>query len=90
MNNQSGYLMRTKISSSDEGGVAAGFAVIDSVYLTWRRAPLTYLGILSTHCVYTLPFEPPVYICLPPQKIEREATLLILRYPMVCCIVAQK
>ncbi|PNY15793.1 glutathione synthetase chloroplastic-like [Trifolium pratense] len=34
VNNQSGYLMRTKISSSDEGGVAAGFAVIDSVYLT--------------------------------------------------------
>ncbi|KAK7284320.1 hypothetical protein RJT34_19065 [Clitoria ternatea] len=34
MNNQSGYLMRTKISSSDEGGVAAGFAVLDSIYLT--------------------------------------------------------
>ncbi|KAL1350608.1 glutathione synthetase, chloroplastic [Arachis hypogaea] len=34
MNNQSGYLMRTKVSSSDEGGVAAGFAVLDSVYLT--------------------------------------------------------
>ncbi|MED6172168.1 Glutathione synthetase [Stylosanthes scabra] len=34
MNNRSGYLMRTKISSSDEGGVAAGFAVLDSVYLT--------------------------------------------------------
>ncbi|GAU11551.1 hypothetical protein TSUD_345420 [Trifolium subterraneum] len=34
INNQSGYLMRTKISSSDEGGVAAGFAVIDSLYLT--------------------------------------------------------
>jgi len=26
--------MRTKVSSSDEGGVAAGFAVLDSVYLT--------------------------------------------------------
>lgn len=34
LNNQSGYLMRTKISSSDEGGVAAGFAVVDSLYLT--------------------------------------------------------
>ncbi|KAF1891915.1 hypothetical protein Lal_00036262 [Lupinus albus] len=34
LNNQSGYLMRTKVSSSDEGGVAAGFAVLDSVYLT--------------------------------------------------------
>ncbi|RDX70912.1 Glutathione synthetase, chloroplastic, partial [Mucuna pruriens] len=33
-NKQSGYLMRTKISSSDEGGVAAGFAVLDSIYLT--------------------------------------------------------
>ncbi|OIV95121.1 hypothetical protein TanjilG_21511 [Lupinus angustifolius] len=33
LNNQSGYLMRTKVSSSDEGGVAAGFAVLDSVYL---------------------------------------------------------
>ncbi|KAL9320306.1 hypothetical protein ACSQ67_012145 [Phaseolus vulgaris] len=34
MNKQSGYLMRTKMSSSDEGGVAAGFAVLDSPYLT--------------------------------------------------------
>ncbi|XP_006664070.1 glutathione synthetase, chloroplastic [Oryza brachyantha] len=34
MNEQSGYLMRTKVSSSDEGGVAAGFAVLDSLYLT--------------------------------------------------------
>jgi hypothetical protein len=34
LNNQSGYLMRTKVSSSNEGGVAAGFAVLDSVLLT--------------------------------------------------------
>ncbi|KAJ1276592.1 hypothetical protein BS78_05G226300 [Paspalum vaginatum] len=34
LNNQSGYLMRTKVSSSNEGGVAAGFAVLDSVILT--------------------------------------------------------
>ncbi|KAK9292631.1 hypothetical protein L1049_020606 [Liquidambar formosana] len=34
MNDQCGYLMRTKISSSNEGGVAAGFAVLDSIYLT--------------------------------------------------------
>ncbi|CAL4906309.1 unnamed protein product [Urochloa decumbens] len=34
INDQSGYLMRTKVSSSDEGGVAAGFAVLDSLYLT--------------------------------------------------------
>ncbi|KAK4596045.1 hypothetical protein RGQ29_014215 [Quercus rubra] len=34
MNDQCGFLMRTKISSSDEGGVAAGFAVLDSIYLT--------------------------------------------------------
>ncbi|OMP01138.1 Glutathione synthase, substrate-binding, eukaryotic [Corchorus olitorius] len=34
INDQSGYLMRTKISSSNEGGVAAGFAVLDSIYLT--------------------------------------------------------
>ncbi|EOA19388.1 hypothetical protein CARUB_v10000662mg [Capsella rubella] len=33
VNEQSGYLMRTKISSSDEGGVAAGFGVLDSIYL---------------------------------------------------------
>ncbi|KAG2244043.1 hypothetical protein Bca52824_094112 [Brassica carinata] len=32
INEQSGYLMRTKVSSSDEGGVAAGFAVLDSIY----------------------------------------------------------
>lgn len=34
LNSQSGYLMRTKVSSSNEGGVAAGFAVLDSIYLT--------------------------------------------------------
>lgn len=34
MNDQCGYLMRTKVSSSNEGGVAAGFAVLDSLYLT--------------------------------------------------------
>ncbi|KAM1490503.1 hypothetical protein FF2_033106 [Malus domestica] len=34
LNDQCGYLMRTKISSADEGGVAAGFAVLDSLYLT--------------------------------------------------------
>ncbi|XAR52557.1 Glutathione synthase [Bertholletia excelsa] len=34
MNEQCGYLMRTKVSSSNEGGVAAGFAVLDGVYLT--------------------------------------------------------
>ncbi|NP_001234014.2 glutathione synthetase, chloroplastic [Solanum lycopersicum] len=33
INQQAGYLMRTKVSSSDEGGVAAGFAVLDSIYL---------------------------------------------------------
>ncbi|KAK3014133.1 hypothetical protein RJ639_007925 [Escallonia herrerae] len=32
-NDQCGYLMRTKVSSSNEGGVAAGFAVLDSIYL---------------------------------------------------------
>ncbi|CAI9271877.1 unnamed protein product [Lactuca saligna] len=31
---QCGYLMRTKVSSSNEGGVAAGFAVLDSLYLS--------------------------------------------------------
>ena len=34
LNNQSGYLMRTKVSSSNEGGVAAGYAVLDSILLT--------------------------------------------------------
>ncbi|XP_021742456.1 glutathione synthetase, chloroplastic-like [Chenopodium quinoa] len=34
INEQCGYLMRTKVSSSDEGGVAAGFAVLDSLYLS--------------------------------------------------------
>ncbi|PIA39343.1 hypothetical protein AQUCO_02600058v1 [Aquilegia coerulea] len=34
VNEQCGYLTRTKVSSSNEGGVVAGFAVLDSVYLT--------------------------------------------------------
>ncbi|KAL3538002.1 hypothetical protein ACH5RR_001368 [Cinchona calisaya] len=33
VNDNCGYLMRTKVSSSNEGGVAAGFAVLDSIYL---------------------------------------------------------
>ncbi|KAK9799355.1 hypothetical protein WJX73_010807, partial [Symbiochloris irregularis] len=34
MNKEGGHLVRTKASSSDEGGVAAGFAVLDSPFLT--------------------------------------------------------
>ncbi|KAL2345727.1 hypothetical protein Fmac_007012 [Flemingia macrophylla] len=34
INNESGYTLRTKMSSSNEGGVAAGFGVLDTVYLT--------------------------------------------------------
>lgn len=34
VNNESGYMVRTKPSLSDEGGVLPGFGVIDSVYLT--------------------------------------------------------
>ncbi|GLI68541.1 hypothetical protein VaNZ11_012982 [Volvox africanus] len=33
LNEQSGHLVRTKTSTSNEGGVAAGFAVLDSPYL---------------------------------------------------------
>lgn len=29
-----GHLVRTKVSTSDEGGVAAGYAVLNSPYLT--------------------------------------------------------
>ncbi|XP_021962634.1 glutathione synthetase isoform X2 [Folsomia candida] len=32
-NTQVGHMLRTKISSADEGGVAAGFGALDSVYL---------------------------------------------------------
>jgi hypothetical protein len=34
LNKEAGHLLRTKVSNSDEGGVAAGFAVLDSPYLT--------------------------------------------------------
>ncbi|PNY11247.1 glutathione synthetase chloroplastic-like, partial [Trifolium pratense] len=34
VNNESGYMVRTKPSLSDEGGVLPGYGVIDSVYLT--------------------------------------------------------
>lgn len=33
LNEQAGWLLRSKLESSDEGGVAAGFGCIDSVYL---------------------------------------------------------
>lgn len=32
-NENAGFLLRSKFSSSDEGGVAAGFGCVDSVYL---------------------------------------------------------
>jgi hypothetical protein len=34
LNEEVGHLVRTKTSSSNEGGVAAGFAVLDSPLLT--------------------------------------------------------
>ena len=37
INDQCSCLMRTKVSSSNEGGVAVGFAVLDSIYLTWLK-----------------------------------------------------
>lgn len=33
-NKQVGHMLRTKISSADEGGVAAGLGALDSVFLT--------------------------------------------------------
>jgi glutathione synthase len=33
LNESAGHLVRTKFESSNEGGVAAGFAVLDSPYL---------------------------------------------------------
>ncbi|CAI9785531.1 unnamed protein product [Fraxinus pennsylvanica] len=33
INEECGYLLRTKVSSSNEGGVVAGFGVLDSIYL---------------------------------------------------------
>jgi hypothetical protein len=33
LNTQGGHLLRTKAADSDEGGVAAGYAVLDSPYL---------------------------------------------------------
>jgi hypothetical protein len=34
LNEPAGHLLRTKVEGTDEGGVAAGFAVLDSPYLT--------------------------------------------------------
>ncbi|KAK7397238.1 hypothetical protein VNO78_18405 [Psophocarpus tetragonolobus] len=34
INNESGYMVRTKVSTSYEGGVLPGFGVVDTVYLT--------------------------------------------------------
>jgi hypothetical protein len=39
LNTEAGHLVRTKSSSSNEGGVAAGFAVLDSPYLVEREDP---------------------------------------------------
>jgi glutathione synthase len=34
LNKQAGHLVRSKVADSDEGGVAAGYGVLDSPYLT--------------------------------------------------------
>lgn len=36
INDQCGYLMRTKAASLNEGGVVAGYAFLNSVFLTWH------------------------------------------------------
>lgn len=33
VNTQVGHMLRTKVSSADEGGVAAGWGALDSVFL---------------------------------------------------------
>ena len=35
-NEYAGYLLRTKFSNVDEGGVASGFATLSSPYLCWK------------------------------------------------------
>lgn len=35
LNKAAGHLLRTKTASSDEGGVATGYAVLDSPYLVF-------------------------------------------------------
>ncbi|KAK4435934.1 Glutathione synthetase, chloroplastic [Sesamum alatum] len=55
MNSQSGYLMRTKVSSSNEGGVAAGFAVLDSIYLNKGNGNINEKG--ETLHLYIISFN---------------------------------
>jgi hypothetical protein len=73
VNNESGYMVRTKPSLSDEGGVLPGYGVIDSVYLTW-----------GSHCKTHL--KSSVFACLSPKKGERreETTLFLFLSPMEC------
>lgn len=47
LNKQAGHLVRSKVADSDEGGVAAGYGVLDSPYLTWSPG----LTIYSTVCI---------------------------------------
>lgn len=35
-NKETGHLVRTKTLETDEGGIAAGFAVLDSPYFNWK------------------------------------------------------
>jgi len=39
VNEQVGHMLRTKVSSADEGGVAAGWGALDSVYLVDIERP---------------------------------------------------
>ncbi|CAD6267678.1 unnamed protein product [Miscanthus lutarioriparius] len=61
INEQCGYLMRTKVSSSDEGGVAAGFAVLDSLYLT---------GKVKTNEISERLFHPNYILCFVNQMLN--------------------
>lgn len=52
LNEEVGHLVRTKVSTANEGGVAAGFAVLDSPYLAQPGE-----GLLPTVLEHALPEE---------------------------------
>jgi len=75
VNNESGYMVRTKPSLSDEGGVLPGFGVIDSVYLTWWNQLIELWGYWVS-CFYLSVTKK--------GKKRGETALFLLLSPMTC------
>lgn len=71
-------MVRTKVSSSYEGGVLPGFGVVDTVYLTWWSQDHFNSKYYECFTCITISFFTPDCVCFSPKTVKEEK--------MHCCI----